>query len=343
METLNPGEVQSTVTEVSQTISQLPQQYENHPLYSVLYKLSIDELKERCKKNYIIGFSRLKKAEIVNLITKNFINKFNDNCDQLSSLKLDELKALCKSNNLSGYSSLKKDELISFITVSNIIKVIETPEEKNEEISIPFNLSDDDKSLNEIRLNELKKKTQKNKKSEENDISSISNIPIMTTENILEKILNEKKLLEEKEKLIYEQLEKEKEEKERQEKERKEKERQEKERHEKEQQEKERQERERQEASSIDSDSKNKKKKIPKAVRTHVWNLYIGAHINEHRCLCCKKALIKITDFETGHVVSESEGGTMEISNLRPICSVCNHSMGTMNMIEYVKKYGYYI
>ena len=85
------------------------------------------------------------------------------------------------------------------------------------------------------------------------------------------------------------------------------------------------------------------KKKIPKSVKTHIWNLYIGPQINEHRCMCCKKTLIKITDFDTGHVISEADGGSLEISNLRPICSVCNHSMGTMNMIDFVKKYGYYI
>ena len=86
-----------------------------------------------------------------------------------------------------------------------------------------------------------------------------------------------------------------------------------------------------------------KKQKIPKSVRTHVWDLYIGQHINEHRCLCCKKTLIKITNFDVGHVIAESNGGTLEINNLRPICSVCNHAMQSMNMIDFVKKYGYYI
>ena len=86
-----------------------------------------------------------------------------------------------------------------------------------------------------------------------------------------------------------------------------------------------------------------KKQKIPKSVRTHVWDLYIGQHINEHRCLCCKKTLIKITNFDVGHVIAESNGGSLEINNLRPICSVCNHAMQSMNMIDFVKKYGYYI
>lgn len=90
-------------------------------------------------------------------------------------------------------------------------------------------------------------------------------------------------------------------------------------------------------------EKKYSKKNIPKAVKSHIWDHYIGRHINEHRCLCCKKAYIRNTDFVTGHVISEANGGTLEINNLRPICAVCNNGMGQMNMVDYVKKYGYYI
>ena len=90
-------------------------------------------------------------------------------------------------------------------------------------------------------------------------------------------------------------------------------------------------------------EKKNFKKQIPKAVKSHIWDHYIGRHINEHRCLCCKKAYIRNTDFVTGHVISEANGGTLEINNLRPICAVCNNGMGQMNMVDYVKTYGYYI
>jgi 5-methylcytosine-specific restriction endonuclease McrA len=86
-----------------------------------------------------------------------------------------------------------------------------------------------------------------------------------------------------------------------------------------------------------------KKQKIPGKVRSVIWSTYIGAHIAEHRCICCKRATIKQSDFEVGHVLSEAHGGTLEINNLRPICSACNKSMGSRNMIEYVKQYGYYI
>lgn len=86
-----------------------------------------------------------------------------------------------------------------------------------------------------------------------------------------------------------------------------------------------------------------KKQKIPSKVRTDIWATYIGSHIAEHKCICCKRVTIKQTDFEVGHVISEAMGGTLEINNLRPICSVCNKSMGSRNMIDYVKQYGYYI
>ena len=70
---------------------------------------------------------------------------------------------------------------------------------------------------------------------------------------------------------------------------------------------------------------------------------YIGEDIIKHKCLCCKKVVISNTNFEVGHVISEKNGGTHEINNLRPICFACNHSMGTENMIDFVVKFGLYI
>lgn len=90
-------------------------------------------------------------------------------------------------------------------------------------------------------------------------------------------------------------------------------------------------------------EKKRKKQAIPKNVRNIVWNHYIGEDIIKHKCLCCKKVTITNTNFEVGHVLSEKNGGTHEINNLRPICGACNHSMGTENMIDFVVKYGLYI
>ena len=91
------------------------------------------------------------------------------------------------------------------------------------------------------------------------------------------------------------------------------------------------------------SELKKKKQSIPKQVRVIVWNHYIGEDIIKHKCLCCKKVTITNTNFDVGHVLSEKNGGTHEINNLRPICGACNHSMGSENMVDFVVKYGLYI
>jgi len=90
-------------------------------------------------------------------------------------------------------------------------------------------------------------------------------------------------------------------------------------------------------------EAKKKKQSIPKNVRMIVWNHYVGEDIIKHKCLCCKKVTISNTNFEVGHVLSEKNGGTHEINNLRPICFACNHSMGTEDMIDFVVKFGLYI
>ena len=86
-----------------------------------------------------------------------------------------------------------------------------------------------------------------------------------------------------------------------------------------------------------------RRRQLPASVRDSVWNNYIGEDINKHRCLCCKKGIITNRYFHVGHVISVKNGGTDEINNLRPICPPCNHSMGTTNMVEFVKTYGYYV
>ncbi len=85
---------------------------------------------------------------------------------------------------------------------------------------------------------------------------------------------------------------------------------------------------------------KSKKEKIPAAVRNTVWLHYIEDK-NNARCHCCKLEKITSANWHCGHVQSEKNGGKVHINNLRPICAGCNSSMGTMNMLEFMKKYGF--
>lgn len=73
--------------------------------------------------------------------------------------------------------------------------------------------------------------------------------------------------------------------------------------------------------------NKYKKKNIPKAVREQTWIKTFGKKY-EHKCYinwCNNK--INVFSFHVGHDKPESKGGRMNINNLKPICSRCNHSM----------------
>ena len=84
----------------------------------------------------------------------------------------------------------------------------------------------------------------------------------------------------------------------------------------------------------------NKRGNIPRALRYAVWEKYLGKN-NEAKCCCCKNTTISITNFDCGHIKSNKDGGKIHIDNLKPICKTCNSSMGTTNMDEFIKKYGF--
>jgi 5-methylcytosine-specific restriction endonuclease McrA len=85
---------------------------------------------------------------------------------------------------------------------------------------------------------------------------------------------------------------------------------------------------------------KRKKKSIPKKIKTLSWNTYIGEEIGMTECLCCKTTKITQLNFHCGHIVSDKNGGSIKVNNLRPICAECNLSMGSKNMDEFMNEYG---
>ena len=78
---------------------------------------------------------------------------------------------------------------------------------------------------------------------------------------------------------------------------------------------------------------KNKEKKpyrkqnIPKAIREQCWIASFGK-VFEHKCYVewCEN-MINPFDYHVGHDKPESKGGTLDISNIKPICARCNLSM----------------
>jgi len=70
-----------------------------------------------------------------------------------------------------------------------------------------------------------------------------------------------------------------------------------------------------------------KKATIPKAIREQCWIQVFGKEF-EHKCYIswCENN-ITVFDFHVGHDKPESQGGTLDIANLKPICARCNLSM----------------
>ncbi len=77
-----------------------------------------------------------------------------------------------------------------------------------------------------------------------------------------------------------------------------------------------------------------------KGLRDQVWNTYIGIKHGIYPCLCCDIEQISQQNFEMGHIISQKNGGSNNICNLRPICSKCNKSMGIKAMFDYMDQNG---
>ena len=69
------------------------------------------------------------------------------------------------------------------------------------------------------------------------------------------------------------------------------------------------------------------KEPIPKRIRELVWTTNNGETFS-HKCYVswCDNT-INVFNFQVGHDIPESKGGTIDIDNLKPICTSCNLSM----------------
>lgn len=88
----------------------------------------------------------------------------------------------------------------------------------------------------------------------------------------------------------------------------------------------------------LNVDMNPKRRPIPKTIRIAVWNREFGDEVAKANCKVCDRE-IKVTDFETGHIIASSKGGSDNMENLLPVCSMCNKSMGTENMNDFRKTY----
>ena len=83
---------------------------------------------------------------------------------------------------------------------------------------------------------------------------------------------------------------------------------------------------------------KKARKSIPKTLKNQVWNKCVGKEKGVGECNVCK-CEIDSKNFDCGHITSVKEGGETNESNLVPLCSPCNKSMGSHNLTEFKDKY----
>ena len=76
------------------------------------------------------------------------------------------------------------------------------------------------------------------------------------------------------------------------------------------------------------------KQKISASLRQSVWLAWIGKQYTSKCTVKWCQSTITPFAFEVGHNIPESKGGATTIENLRPICSICNKSMGNRYTIE---------
>ncbi len=315
----------------------------NEKLEASLNKFTLDVLKEKCKQLSVVNSYKMKKQELVAAIIQEY-DKLWLTIETKTGL---ELKNLCKHFGVKGLTGLTKNAMSIKIMSAcyNSLNPI-LPNETNEKLlqyeKELLTLKDElekQKNPTEDIVQKQKKKAAEEEEQRRKEAEEEEQLRKATEEED-----QKKRAAEEKQKKAEEKRKKKAaEEEEQRRKAAEEEEQRRKTAEEEEQRRKAAEEEEQRRKAAEDEQKKRKKQAIPKNVRTIVWNTYIGEDIIKHRCVCCKKVVISNTNFEVGHVISEKQGGTHEINNLRPICFACNHSMGVENMIDFVVKYGFYI
>ena len=82
------------------------------------------------------------------------------------------------------------------------------------------------------------------------------------------------------------------------------------------------------------SEFKPHKETIPKRIRDLVWTTNNSETFSNKCFVTWCENKVNVFNFQVGHDIPESKGGTLDIDNLKPICSNCNLSMGNRYTIS---------
>lgn len=92
---------------------------------------------------------------------------------------------------------------------------------------------------------------------------------------------------------------------------------------------------------NVTRDIAKPRKQLPKGIRIEVWR---DNNPKQYEAKCFVGCGKDITDdmFHCSHIISVYNGGNDDKENLRPACQLCNTSMGSMNMTDFILQYKRY-
>lgn len=86
------------------------------------------------------------------------------------------------------------------------------------------------------------------------------------------------------------------------------------------------------------NENKPKRKNYTPSEVSKVWRNIYGNEFDDVLCKICESTKISFEDrrlWHMSHLISHEAGGTSDIDNIRPLCTICNHSMHKKSLIEY--------
>lgn len=88
-----------------------------------------------------------------------------------------------------------------------------------------------------------------------------------------------------------------------------------------------------------DAEGEYHKEPIPHQIRIELWKKHNWIEPEADCWVGCGDE-VTFSTFQSGHVLSERNGGPAILPNLRPICQRCNSSMGRHHMFNFVTVHG---
>ena len=82
--------------------------------------------------------------------------------------------------------------------------------------------------------------------------------------------------------------------------------------------------------------------KLSTTQRIAVWNTRATPNDGTMLCCSCLRVEINWQTYECGHIQSKYSGGDNSISNLMPICRVCNRGASEKCMIDFIRDAGFW-